>query len=182
MDDDISQTKQLLDIHGYLALVSLIAVFPISILVAALGPRWDLWLIAHIGLVLLGTLIFVASIVFGVLGSRLIGHIQTTHQILGLCLLVVVIFGILTGIYISVRWDASRTSTPNRDKFHWWFCRTLVLLSFAMCFQGFVVGEWGIWAFVVATACWLVWICVYAIFKLRFTPLHRRSGQQDDTA
>lgn len=171
MDDDNHNisTQRLLNIHGYLAFTSVIIILPISILVIALGPRWDLWLIAHVGLVTAGTILFIASIIFGVLGSRSIGHLVTTHQILGVCLLALFIVGILTGIYISVRWDGLRTKTPARDKFHWWFGRALILGGFALCFHGFVAGKWAIWAYIFSTASWFIWVCVYGILRLRVT-------------
>lgn len=163
-DRDDSSSGQLLKIHGALAMTALIAVFPLSVAIAAAGRWWDLWLVTHIALVALGSVLLIASTACAVVGSQ--GHLVTTHQIAGTVLVILFAVLLATGIYISVRWDAARLETPLRDMSHWWLGRIIVIASFAICFQGFVVGEWDLWVYILVTICWLIWVCLYGTIKV----------------
>ncbi len=168
--DSADPSWDLINIHGYLALIALIVIFPLSILVVTLGARWDLWLVAHITLAIIGTIISVMSVIYGVIGSRSIGHLITTHQILGVILIISLVIVGLSGVDISMRWNSTRSHPPRRDVVHWFAGRILVVASFAVCFQGFVEGEWGIWAYVFAAAIWFIWVLTYGILMLILKP------------
>jgi hypothetical protein len=160
---DAASSQNLLLIHGYLALIAFIFILPLSIIVIALGRRWDLWLIAHIGLVIVATLTGIVSIAFGIVGSQYGGHLITAHQKVGVALCVAYALVVLDGIYISFTWDNHQTRTPTRDRIHWALGRILVVLSFAVCFHGYVTAEWGLWVYMVTVVFWFLWLLLYGI-------------------
>ena len=166
-----SSSWNLLRIHGYLALSAFVVVLPLSAIVVAIGSRWDVWLIAHVALVTIGTLLAIASIAFGIAGSAAIGHLATTHQILGTSFVAFMGLGLITGIYISVRWRPLRSNTPTRDKVHWWVGRLLIASSFLLSFNGLVAGGWPIWSYIFTTISWFLWVFVYGI-SLADVPNH----------
>ncbi len=168
--DTTDAAWNLIKIHGYLALITFAIVFPVSVLVVTLGSRWDLWLVAHISCSVLGTILFIASIAYGVVASRSIGHLVTTHQKLGVAMIVIIILALLNGLYISLRWTPTRQQTPTRDVLHWWFGRCVILASFLICFQGLVASRWEIWAYIFMIACWFLWVLAYGVMMLAIRP------------
>lgn len=163
---DEATSEKLLRIHGYLALAAFIFVLPLSVIVIALGRRWDLWLIAHITLVMAATLMGVASVAFGVAGSQVRGHLTSTHQKLGVALCAAYVLIVCNGIYISLKWNNDRVSAPLRDKIHWTLGRFLLVFSFAVCFHGYVAGGWGLWVYVVTVVFWFIWLLLYGVLGI----------------
>lgn len=167
MLDENDPSWRLLKIHGYLAMIAFIVVLPVSAIVVTVGRRWDLWLICHLGSILVATVIAVPSITLAFIGSNKTGHLVTLHQQLGTALLVVIIAEMILGLHISLRWNVFRgVRATVLDIAHWWLGRIFILLSFAVCFQGFVSASWGLWAYIFTTACWFGWVIVYGILLI----------------
>jgi len=150
---------QFLDIHGYTSLVAFVFVLPLSIVVVSLGKRWELWPVAHIGLATTVVLLAIVSAAFAAVSRE--RHIDTVHGKVGTVLYALLVLEALVGLFISLKWTPERNKTPFRDKFHWWVGRLIPVISFGICFQGFFIAAWGIWAYAISVVMWFIWVLIY---------------------
>jgi hypothetical protein len=150
---------QFLEIHGYTSLVVFVFVLPLSIVVISLGKRWDLWPVAHIGLGTTVVLLTIVSAAFAAVSRE--RHIDTVHGKLGTALYILLVIEALVGVFISVKWTPGRNKAPFRDRFHWWVGRLIPVISIGICFHGFFIAAWGIWAYAISVVMWFFWLLTY---------------------
>jgi len=136
-------------------------------------PLGSWWFVIHISMALMNFVLTITgfSVIISFVSHNRDPHFNTVHKILGLVITICLTFQILIGTFTRIWFDPDREYTPYfPDKFHWWFGRGLIILSFVNIFTGFFeFSKTGLAPYILL----LSWVGSIIAFVVLFEMYHR---------
>ena len=138
--------KLFLLVHALPLTVTWLLIVPIAIYTSLFRryPNRNYWFPLHVILLLLSFLVTIWAGGVGYVNSE--GkHFNNVHRKFGGATVFLCIVQILLGFYISATWDAERTSSPWRDRIHWWLGRVTVFSAYVAILSGLFFRNFPSW-------------------------------------
>lgn len=124
--------------HAAIGSIAWLLLAPAVILFTRLGRHLASWLAVHRAGLILVSLLTIIAVALGITAVSQSGsdHFSTTHQRIGLVLLIAVVLQVILGVMARQFKDAKRTSRPWWNILHMAFGLTLVVLAYVQVYEG----------------------------------------------
>ncbi|KAK9765871.1 hypothetical protein K7432_005455 [Basidiobolus ranarum] len=149
--------------HASLMFIAWAAFAPFGVFIARYFkwrlPTWDKWFIVHRGVMFGGVAVFtITAIVLGIILSEG-NHFKTSHQIIGLVVLLAMACQIVLGFVMNKLWKPNRPKSPWYEHMHQWLGRSTVLLAWVNIGLGLKL----VTASKVLVGLYIAWVCLILI-------------------